>query len=160
MAKGVAKLRSVAPRASDVCAENFSHSAPLLLQQSRAFLCSPRPFEQSLYRVLIREIERECTLWLLCIDGHYVKMWTVPKQRCFLYDRYLYFKHGIDASYRPISMNRNTPSMYVCMYICMYVCVCVYIYIYIYIYIHTHTHTHIFYSELNLFLDMFHVVPH
>ncbi len=32
----VAKLRSVAPLASDVCAENFSHSARLLLQLSRA----------------------------------------------------------------------------------------------------------------------------
>ncbi len=32
----VATLRSVAPRASDVCAENFSHSARLLLQLSRA----------------------------------------------------------------------------------------------------------------------------
>ncbi len=32
----VAKLRSVAPCASDVCVENFSHSARLLLQQSRA----------------------------------------------------------------------------------------------------------------------------
>ncbi len=30
VAKGVAKFRSVAPHASDVCAENFSHSARLL----------------------------------------------------------------------------------------------------------------------------------
>ncbi len=32
----VAKLRSVTPRTSDVCTENLSHSAQLLLQQSRA----------------------------------------------------------------------------------------------------------------------------
>ncbi len=36
VAKGVAKHRTAALRASDVCAENFSHSTRLLLQQSWA----------------------------------------------------------------------------------------------------------------------------
>ncbi len=35
-----------------------------------SFICSPCVFRQSLYRVLICEIERECTCWRECIDGH------------------------------------------------------------------------------------------
>ncbi len=56
-----------------VCASDCSANNP------ERFICSPRAFGQFLYRVLIREIERECTLWLLCRDGHYMKMWTVTK---------------------------------------------------------------------------------
>ncbi len=44
-------------------AENFSHSARLLLNNPERFICSPRAFVQSLYRVLTREIDRECTRW-------------------------------------------------------------------------------------------------
>ncbi len=57
-------------------------------------LCSPRAFGQSLYRVLIREIERECmhrrTLYEN-VDSAKIK---VP------FYRYRYFTHDIDASYR------------------------------------------------------------
>ncbi len=44
---------------SDACAENFSHSAQLLLQQSRASYMLPFALGQSLYQVLTRELNED-----------------------------------------------------------------------------------------------------
>ncbi len=69
----------VCARASDVCvcvcvcvcvralqmyAQKTSHTAlDCYSNNPERLLCSPSVFGQSLYRVLIREIERECTRW-------------------------------------------------------------------------------------------------
>ncbi len=47
------RFRCVRVSASDCSANN-----------SEGLLCSPRAFGQSLYQVLVREIERDCTHWL------------------------------------------------------------------------------------------------
>ncbi len=57
-----------------VCAQETSHTArDCYSNNPERLICSPRAFGQCLYRVLTREIEGEC------IDGDYMKMWTVPK---------------------------------------------------------------------------------
>ncbi len=65
VAKGVAKFRSVAPRAWDVCTENFSQCStvtptiPIVLYA--CLVPSGRPYIEFW---MIREFERECTCWL------------------------------------------------------------------------------------------------
>ncbi len=61
----------VCARTSDVCVcvrfstWKTSHTArDCYSNNPKRFICSPRAFGQSLYRVLTREIERECTRWL------------------------------------------------------------------------------------------------
>ncbi len=66
-----ARFRCVCACASDVCvrmlqmcARKTSHTARDCYSNNPERLkCSPCAFGQSLYRVLIREIERECTRW-------------------------------------------------------------------------------------------------
>ncbi len=88
--------------ALDVCAENFSHSARLLLQKSRAFymlascvrivlISSPA------WDVRLNENARVCgntktdIMW---------KCGQCQNKGAFLYYRYRYFTRGIDALYR------------------------------------------------------------
>ncbi len=97
-------------------AENFSHSARLFTQQSRAFICSPRAFVQSLYRVLTREIERGMHALAVMLDGNYMEMWPCQNKGAFLYSRHRYLRvasmHRIVIHCINISMNRYTPSNY------------------------------------------------
>ncbi len=121
----------VRARASDVCvcarfrcvcvcvcarvlqyAENFSHSARLLLNNPERFICCPRAFVQSLYRVLTREIERECRRWRLCFDGNYMKMWKVSFYTPDIDILRVASMHRIVIHCIDISMNRYTPSNY------------------------------------------------
>ncbi len=70
-----------------------------IYQSISSLICSPCAFEQSLYRVLIREIERDCTAlavmhrWTFCenVDSAKIKV---------TFYKYRYFTRGIDASYR------------------------------------------------------------
>ncbi len=84
---------------SDVCAENFSHSARLLLQQSRAFytlasclravlISSPDTWDWTRTHALV--VMHRRTLYEN-VDSAKIK---VP------FYKYRYFTHGIDASYR------------------------------------------------------------
>ncbi len=51
-------------RVLQMCARETSHSAlDCSANNPERLLCSPCAFGQSLYRVLTREIERECTRW-------------------------------------------------------------------------------------------------
>ncbi len=85
----MAKLRSVASHASDVCTENFPHNAWLLRQQSRASFmraiitpCAGSPYIESAITWKYGQCQNKCS---------------------FLYYRYRYFTRGIDASYRHTS---------------------------------------------------------
>ncbi len=54
----------VCVRALQMCAWETSHTALNYYSNNpKCLLCSPRAFRQCLYRVLIREIEREYTRW-------------------------------------------------------------------------------------------------
>ncbi len=58
------RFRCVCVRAFQMCARKTSHTArDCYVNNPERLICSPCAFGQSLYRVLIREIERECTRW-------------------------------------------------------------------------------------------------
>ncbi len=129
--KGVAKFRSVAPRTSDVCAENFSHSARLWLQQSRA---------SYMLALCLRAVLISSPDWYVSLNENarvgcnaYTDiMWKCgqcPNKGAFLYYRYLYFTRGIDASYRHTSYRYIDPYRWIVTPL-----------IHIHIYIHTHTY--------------------
>ncbi len=70
----------VLARALQMYAQKTSHTAlDCYSNNPERLLCLPCLFGQSLYRVLVCEIERECITTNACIDEHYVKMWIVPK---------------------------------------------------------------------------------
>ncbi len=70
------------------------------LQHPERFICSPRAFVQCLYRVLIREIERECNTVMVMHRRTLYENVDGQNKGCLLYYRYRYFMRGIDASYR------------------------------------------------------------
>ncbi len=58
------RFRCVCVRALQMCARKTSHTArDCYSNNPERLLCSPRAIGQSLYRVLVCEIERECTRW-------------------------------------------------------------------------------------------------
>ncbi len=58
------RASDVCVRALQMCARKTSHTVrDCSANNPERLICSPRAFGQSLYRVLIREIERECTHW-------------------------------------------------------------------------------------------------
>ncbi len=54
---------AVCVHALQMCAQETHTALDCYSKNPERFICSPCAFGQSLYRVPIREIERECTCW-------------------------------------------------------------------------------------------------
>ncbi len=110
---------AVCVRALQLCEWESSHTAhDCYSNNPECLLCSPCAFGQSLYRVSRHVRMNENASIGDNADGHYVKMWTVPKSRClFILQKSIFYSWHrcivssyIVSIYRSRSMNRYTPN--------------------------------------------------